>query len=46
MKVSQKYKEIFKLNKFLVYAKIPFDFYERDAEISEIIPEWEHWHIK
>ena len=45
MKVSQKYKEIFKLKKMLEDAKIPFDFYERDTEISAIIPEWEHWHI-
>lgn len=45
MKVSQKYKEIFKLKKMLENAKIPFDFYERDTEISAIIPEWEHWHI-
>lgn len=46
MKVSQKYKEIFKLKKMLEDAKIPFDFYERDAEISAIIHGWEHWHIK
>lgn len=45
MKLSQKYKEIFKLKKMLEDAKIPFDFYERDAEIKAIIPEWEHWHI-
>lgn len=47
MKVSQKYKEIFKLKKMLEDAKIPFDFYERDVdiEVKTIIPEWEHWHI-
>lgn len=45
MKVSQKYKEIFKLKKMLEDAKIPFDFYERDAKMRAIIPEWEHWHI-
>ena len=42
MKVSQKYKEIFKLKKMLEDAKIPFDFYERDAKVRAIIPEWEH----
>ena len=47
MKISQKYKEIFKLKKMLEDAKIPFDFYERDVdiEVKTIIPEWEHWHI-
>lgn len=45
MKVSQKYKEIFRLKKMLEDAGIPFDFYERDTEVRAIIPEWEHWHI-
>lgn len=39
MKVSQKYKEIFRLKKMLEDAGIPFDFYERDTEVRAIIPE-------
>lgn len=45
MKVSQKYKEIFKLKKMLEDADIPFDFYEMDEKARKLIPEWEHWHI-
>lgn len=45
MRVSQKYKEIFRLKKMLEDAKIPFDFFEMDPQARLIIPEWEHWHI-
>ena len=45
MKMSKKYKEIFKLKKMLEDAKIPFDFYEIGTEAKAMIPEWEHWHI-
>lgn len=45
MKVSQKYKEIFRLAKMLKDAKIPFDFYEMTPKAKKFIPEWEHYHI-
>lgn len=47
MRVSQKYKEIFRLKEMLEEAKIPFDFFamDDDEKIREIIPDWEHWHI-
>lgn len=45
MNVSQKYKEIFKLKAMLEEANIPFDFFEMDPKVREIIPDWEHWHI-
>lgn len=45
MKVSRKYKEIFRLKQMLEDAKIPFDFFEMDPGARAIIPEWEHWHI-
>lgn len=45
MKVSRKYKEIFRLAKMLKDAKIPFDFYEMAPKAKRFIPEWEHYHI-
>ena len=45
MKVSRKYKEIFRLAKMLKDAEIPFDFYEMSPEAKRVIPEWEHYHI-
>lgn len=45
MKVSQKYKEIFKLKEMLEKEKIPFDFFEMDAGVRDFMPDWEHWHL-
>lgn len=40
-----RYKEIFKLEKMLKDAKIPYEFYELDGGLRGAIPEWEHYHI-
>lgn len=40
-----KYKEIFKLEKMLKDAGIPYKFYELDGGLKDMIPEWEHYHI-
>lgn len=45
MRVSEKYKEIFRLKEMLEKAKIPFDFYELEEDPRTILPDWEYWHI-